>query len=120
MPEPVAPNDAPEPVALPVACTLDLDDGAERARRWQQLIDRASPSPHRNGRVFEIRFQPGPGVREELESLATAEARCCTFVEWTVVIDQGQPSLQVIAPLDRPGDIEAIVAAFAAFPVELG
>jgi len=104
--------DAHDRVALPIACTLDLDDGAERARRWQRFIERTSSSPRRRGRLFEIRFQPGPGVREELETLTAAEARSCTFVDWTIVVDQGQLTLQVAASEDKPGDIEPIVAAF--------
>jgi len=110
----VVANDSHDPVSLPVACTLDLDDGAEFAGRWHRFIDRTSPSPRRTRRLFEIRFQPGPGVREELEALAAAEARCCTVVDWTVVVDQGQLTLQVTAPEDKPGDIEPIVVAFDA------
>jgi len=106
-------NGPPDRVDLPVACTLGLEDGAERMRRWKQLGERATPTGRRSGRELEVRFQPGPGVQEELEALAAAEAQCCAFVAWTVLLDGGQPVLRVTAPEDRPEDIESIASAFA-------
>lgn len=64
------------------------------------------------GREPEVRFQPGQGVQDELEALADAEAQCCAFVAWTVLVDGGQPVLRVTAPRDRPEDIESIASAF--------
>ncbi len=81
-------------------------------RRWKQLGERATPTARRTGRELEVRFHPGPGVREELEALAAAEAECCPFVAWTV-LDGEQPVLRVTAPEDRPEDIESIARAFA-------
>jgi len=98
---------------LPVACTLGLEDGAERVLRWRQLAERSTPLGRRMGRELEVRFQPGPGVQEELETLAAAEAQCCAFVAWTVLVDGGQPVLHVTAPEDQPEDIESIASAFA-------
>jgi len=105
-------NGSPDRVDPPVACTLGLEDGAERMRRWKQLGERATPTARRIGRELEVRFQPGPGVQEELEALAAAEAQCCAFVAWTVLLDGGQPVLRVTAPEDRPEDIESIASAF--------
>jgi len=100
-------------VDLPVASTLGLEDGAERMRRWKQLIDRAMPTARRIGGELEIRFQPGQGVQDELGALAAAEAQCCAFVAWTVLIDGAHPVLRVTAPEDRPENIESIASAFA-------
>ncbi len=101
-------------VALPVACTLGPDDGQQRMLRWRELADRATPTARRTGRALEVRFQTGPGVRTELEALAAAEQRCCSFVAWTVTIEADQPVLHVTAPADRPADIEPIAIAFGA------
>lgn len=62
------------PVELPVACTLGPDDGAERMRRWHQLVKRAAPIARRIGQQLEVRFQSGPGVREELKALAASSS----------------------------------------------
>lgn len=51
---------------------------------------------------------------EELAALAAAEAQCCAFVDWNVLLDGGQPVLRGTAPMDRPEDIESIARAFAA------
>lgn len=82
-------------------------------RRWKQLTERATPTARRTGRELEVRFQPWPGVREELEALAAAEAQCCAFAAWNVVLDGGQPVLRITAAADRPEDIEPIARAFA-------
>lgn len=103
----------PDCADLPVACTLGLEDGAERMRRWKQLGERAVPTARRSGRELEVRFQAGPGVREELETLVAAEAQCCAFVTWTVLLGGEQSVLRVTPPEDRPGDIESIASAFA-------
>jgi len=104
---------SPDSVDLPVACTLGLEDGTERMRRWKQLVERATPTARRTGRELEVRFQPGREVQDELEALVAAEAQCCAFVTWTVLLDGGHPVLRVTAPEDRPKDIESIVSAFA-------
>lgn len=105
-------NGTPDRLDLPVACSLGLDDGAERMRRWKQLGELAAPTARRSGRELEVRFQPGLGIREELEALAAAEAQCCAFVAWTVLFDDGQAVLRVTAPEHRPGDIESIARDF--------
>lgn len=98
---------------LPVACTLGLEDGAERMRRWRKLVGRSAPTSRRMGHELEVRFQSGPGVQDELETLAAAEAQCCAFVAWTVLVDGSQLVLRVTAPEDQPEDIESIARAFA-------
>ncbi len=82
-------------------------------RRWKQLLENATPTARRTGRELEVRFKPGQDVQDELEVLAAAEAQCCAFVTWTVLLDGGQPVLRVTAPQDRPEDIESIASAFA-------
>jgi len=101
-------------VDLPVACTLGLEDGAERKRRWKQLAEVAMAAARRIGRELEVRFRPGPAVQDELEQLVAAEAQCCAFVAWTVLVDGGQPVLRVTAPQDKPEDIESIASASGA------
>ncbi len=82
---------------LPVACTLGPADGAERMRRWQRLAAAAAPVSRREEDRLVIRYQPGPGVLDELRDLAGAEADCCSFAEWTVTEQAGHPTLVVSA-----------------------
>ncbi len=73
--------------------------------RWKQLGERATPTARRTDRELEVRFQPGPGVPEELAALAAAEAQCRAFVAWAISLDGGQPVPRVTASEDRPEDI---------------
>ncbi len=82
-------------------------------RRWRQPVERSTPTARRMGHELEVRFHPGPGVQDELEALAAAEAQCCAFVAWNVLVDGGRLVLRVTAPEDRPEDIESIASAFA-------
>ena len=97
---------------LPLACTLEAADGAERSRRWRQLAAVAAPVASRTEGRLEVRYQPGPGVLDELRTLAAAEAKCCSFVGWAVTEQAGHPTLVVSAPADAPGNIEPIAAMF--------
>lgn len=81
-------------------------------RRWKQLSERGTPMVRRTGGELEVWFQPGPGVREELEVLAAAEAHCCAFVAWNVLLDGEKLVLRVTAPEGSPEDIESIAGAF--------
>ena len=97
---------------LPVACTLDAIDGAERSRRWRQLAAEAARLAGRAGGGLEVRYQPGPGVLDELRALAAAEAECCSFVTWAVTEQAGDPTLVVSAPPGEPDRIEPIALLF--------
>lgn len=97
---------------LPVACTLGPDDGPARMRRWQALTDRGRPTVRRSGHRLEVRYQPEPGVRDELEALAAAERQCCEFVAWDVRQDGHHPVLLVSADPNTPDDLEPIAALF--------
>lgn len=99
---------------LPVACTLGLEDRAERMRRWHLLVERAVPTVRRIGHQLEVQFQPGPEVHDELKALAGAEQKCCAFVAWSVTVEAEHPVLHVIAPPDQPGNIESIMGLFDA------
>lgn len=99
---------------LPLACTLGATDGAERSRRWRQLAADAAPVTRRTEGQLAISYQPGPGVLDELRTLAAAEAECCSFVAWAVTEQAGHPTLVVTAPPGEPDRIEPIATLFRA------
>lgn len=82
--------------------------------RWQALAEQGRPSARRSGHRLEVRYQPAPGVRDELEALADAERRCCSFVAWNVSLDGQHPVLRVTADPSAPDDIAPIAALFEA------
>jgi hypothetical protein len=83
-------------------------------QRWQSLAEEAHPVARRSGPQMVVRYRPGPGVREELEALAEAERRCCSFVTWEVAEDGGHPLLRVSAKPESPDDVAPIAAVFGA------
>ena len=104
--------DRADRVGLPLACTLGPGDGAARLRRWQHLAVAAGPVARLAGHRLEVRYQRGPGVLEELQSLARAEAECCSFVGWLVTEREGSPTLVIAAEPDAPERIRPIAALF--------
>lgn len=103
-----------DPRELPTACTLGPHDGAERMRRWRALVNSGNPIATDDGPVLEIRFRPDAAMPGELAWLAAAEQDCCAFVTWTVVEDDGNPVLRIVANPNRPDDVAAIAALFGA------
>jgi hypothetical protein len=101
-----------DPSQLPIACTLGPSDGAERMRRWRALVNRGGPIVTRDGPVLQLRFRPSARTPGELAWLAAAEQDCCAFVTWTVVEDDGNPVLRIVADPDRPDDVAAVAALF--------
>lgn len=99
---------------VPVACTLGPVDGRARLRRWQRLNESAAPSARVVAGDLQVRYQPGPGVQEELADLAAAEQICCSFVSWSVTNSDVQPVLQVSAPAGAPDAVAPIAAMFGA------
>ncbi len=99
---------------LPLACTLGSGEGSARMRRWQAVASKGRPIAQRRGHQLEVRYQPEPGVRDELEALAAAERQCCKFVAWDVIQDGQHPVLRVTADPSRPDDVAPIAALFGA------
>jgi hypothetical protein len=102
------------PSEVPVACTLGPDDGQARLRRWQRLNEAATSSARVVAGTLQVRYQPGPGVQEELTDLAAAEQTCCSFVSWSVINSDGQPVLLVSAPANARDAVAPITAMFGA------
>jgi hypothetical protein len=103
-----------ELVRLPAACNLGPDDGAARTRRWEALSARGRLSARRSDHLLEVRYEPVPGLREELQALAAAERQCCSFAEWKVTQEEDHVVLHIAADPRRPDDSAAIAALFRA------
>jgi len=86
---------SPEHVDLPIACTLDASDGAHRLARWRALSARDAPRVAREADALLVAYPAGRGVREELEVLAAAERRCCSFAQWEVEQDGDRVILRI-------------------------
>jgi hypothetical protein len=81
-------------------------------RRWEALSARGRLSARRSGHLLEVRYQPVPGLHEELQALVAAERHCCSFAEWEVSQEGDHVVLHIAADSGRPDDIAAIAALF--------
>jgi hypothetical protein len=110
----MVPEDEFRSRGLPVSCRLGIGDGMARMRRWRALSGYGRPTARRRGHRLEVRYQPEPGVGEELEALVAAERQCCSFVTWDVSQDFNGPVLYVTADPGAPDDITSIATLFNA------
>ena len=99
----------PEPTELPIACTLDASDGAQRLARWRALSARAAPHVVREDDALVVAYPAGRGVREELDVLAAAERQCCSFADWEVEQDRDRVVMRIRS---QPEGLAAIAALF--------
>jgi hypothetical protein len=104
----------PEPIGLPVACTLGAGDGAQRMKRWEALSVKGRPSARRTGHRLVVVYRAHSGVREEVEALAAAERQCCSFAAWDVSQQGDRVILSVATDPGSPDDVAGIAALFGA------
>jgi hypothetical protein len=101
------------PVELPLACTLDADDGASRLQRWRALAEKSPPRVQRSEHELETWWRLDTHGANELETLAASERECCAFVTWSVTRRDPDTVLTITADPGRPDDLDAIMALFA-------
>lgn len=102
---------AADRVELPLACSLEASDGAERLVRWRTLFEMSPPKITREPEQIVVLLGEAPGVAAELDVLTAAERACCSFVEWHVVHEGGLHQLQIRGSNDG---LDAIAAMFQA------
>jgi len=83
-------------------------------QRWEALSAGGRVSARRSGHLLEVRYEPVPGLREELQALAAAERHCCSFAAWKVTQEEDHVVLHIAADPGRSDDIAAIAALFRA------
>jgi MerR family transcriptional regulator, copper efflux regulator len=93
---------------LPIACTLEGSDGAERLARWKKLSANGEPTVRRGAHELVVLYPSGWAVRDELEALAAAERRCCSFADWEVTQAADHVALRVRSDTDGLAAIAAV------------
>ena len=88
---------------LPIACSLNADDLAQRREEWRAL-------PLLGARV-QLRFPLS--ARADLDRLVEAEARCCPFLTLRVTERVDALVLTVDAPEGAEAVLGGMVEAFA-------
>jgi hypothetical protein len=97
-----APLHLPARPGAPLACDLSTADDAaeERLAEYEELFQRALAR-----RAIVLTFRAGPGVREQVDSLARREAACCPFAGYRVETDGAEVIWTIALPEDAEGPL---------------
>jgi hypothetical protein len=88
---------------LPIACTLAPDDMTARfalidALTTDALLDRTATATG-----LRVRLRDTPEIEQRTRELIAAESKCCAFLHFTLVREDGELVLDVAGPDDaRP------------------
>lgn len=92
-----------QPTEVPIACTLDATAVPDRLAQWQAVVERAATRERTIDDAVRLTFDADV-VLEDLARLVAAEQACCTFLGFTITVDQHGVGLEVRAPAGT-GDI---------------
>ncbi len=96
---------------LPIACSLDASEGGERLAQWRGLAAKGMSTVRHEPDQIVVRYRCLPGVLEELEELAAAERRCCSFAKWHVIHDTEYAELHIRSDAAGLAAIAALLVA---------
>jgi hypothetical protein len=94
---------------LPIACTLEAREGAERLIRWKALVESSVLELKREPDVIVVCVAKAAGIAAELDTLVAAERACCPFVDWRLVEHERWHELQIHGTEDG---LDAIAGLF--------
>jgi hypothetical protein len=95
----------------PIACSLGA---AELPRRLAQMTEIGSDALLSVGPGGTMHFRNDDATRERLEAIVTAEAECCSFLQFELGQNEGQLVLSIQAPQGAEPIARDLVDAFAA------
>jgi DNA-binding transcriptional MerR regulator len=91
----------------PIACTLDPAAMLERVTEWQTLAAKVVERTDAPDGV-QLRFTPDVSAAEVAE-LATKEHGCCSFLDFSVGITNGETTLTIAAPSEARETIDTLL-----------
>ena len=104
------------PAELPIACSLNADELPARLAEMTALGRNALIEVRRATAHAELRFAARDGVRDRVEAIVAAEARCCAFLTMDVRDDPDRVVLNISAPADADLLLGELVDAFRGKP----
>jgi DNA-binding transcriptional MerR regulator len=90
----------------PVACSLTTDGRDERVDQWRRLLQGAGHEQIPGGCRLALPIERAAAVA----ALATAEQRCCPFLDFRIHLDGSLLYLEVRAPADGTGLLAELFA----------
>ena len=78
---------------VPIACTLEANDAADRTGEWAQVVARAEERIRTDDGI-RLRFPAEPALAATLAELAAKEADCCAFFDFSLSLAHGETWFQ--------------------------
>jgi hypothetical protein len=100
------------PAELPIACSLKATELPARLTEITTLGADALIDAHRAPGHAELRFAAGDGIRDRVEAIVHAEAKCCAFLNMEVRDEPDLVVLRITAPHDADPVLAELVDAF--------
>ena len=97
----------------PIACSLSATELPERLADMADLGNAALLEIRRAGARAELLFAAGATVRERLERIVAAEARCCPFLNMRLRENAGVITLHLQVPEGADQAVSEITDSFA-------
>jgi hypothetical protein len=96
----------PDPIEVPIACTLPPDLMGERLDDWQAVLSHVTG---RSALAHGVRLELADGTPlDELVRLVAAEQACCQFFQLAITVDARGAGLEVRGPDDARAVIGAL------------
>ncbi len=95
-----------------IACSLSADGQKRRLSEWAELLGQASSGQEVEGGMRYV-FPPFSELADRVRTLASAEQRCCPFLDFTVQDDADRVLMTVIGPPEGQDALHFVFAAAA-------
>ena len=96
---------------LPIACSLDAEQLAERKERWHALGEHALISAERTDEGVRQRYRGGAAIEAELRALVALEAKCCPFLDLRLERVDAETWLEISGPPEAAQVIDELVSS---------
>lgn len=103
---------------IPIACSLDAADLADRTGEVRRLAARALVGRERMPEGQVLRFRDSGGIEAELRDVIAREKACCPFFEFALERRDGELRLEVRAPEAARPLIDSLFTASASRPLD--
>ncbi len=97
---------------MPIACSLTADEMPDRLSQIAALGEAALDSAQIDGALAVLRFRARERVRERLEALVAAEAKCCGFLKMDL---HDAPGVVILTIRSEPGGEPVVADLVSAF-----
>jgi MerR family transcriptional regulator, copper efflux regulator len=97
----------PQPVDVPIACTLEPGALGGRLAEWRTVLDHVRSRVSTADGGLRIGFDAAADIGR-LATLVAAEQRCCPFFSFALTVDHRGLALEVRAPQDAGGIVDEL------------